>query len=92
MSYQTTVSAETLSKQLDNPDWVILDCRDSLQDKEYGYTSYLDAHIPKASYCYLYDDFSSPITATTGRHPFPDLEELAKKIKTSSWIHTIFKI
>ncbi len=80
MTYQTIVSADVLLQNLDNPNWVILDCRDSLMDKEWGYKSYLEGHIPSASYCYLYDDFSSPITPTTGRHPLPKVEELAKKL------------
>ena len=80
MTYQTIVSADVLLQNLDNPNWVILDCRDSLMDKEWGYKSYLEGHIPSASYCYLYDDFSSPITPTTGRHPLPKIEKLAKKL------------
>ena len=80
MHYQTIVSAELLSQQLDNPDWVILDCRESLMDKEFGYKSYLEGHIPSASFCYLYDDFSSPITESTGRHPLPDIQILNQKL------------
>ena len=80
MSYQTIVSSDVLLQNLNNPNWVILDCRESLMDKAWGYNSYLEGHIPNASYCYLYDDFSSPITTTTGRHPLPKAEELAKKL------------
>jgi len=80
MSYQTIVSAEVLAQNLDNPNWVILDCRDSLMDKEFGYKSYLEGHIPSASYCYLYDDFSSPITHRTGRHPPPKVDKLVEKL------------
>lgn len=80
MPFQTIVSVDVLSQNLNAPNWVVLDCRDSLMDKGYGYKSYLEGHIPNASYCYLYDDFSSPITATTGRHPFPNIEELSEKL------------
>lgn len=80
MYFNTIVSAETLSQNLNNPDWVILDCRDSLQDKTWGYQSYLDGHIRNAHYCYLYEDFSSPITSRTGRHPPPKVDELIKKL------------
>ncbi len=80
MSYQTIVSAEVLLQNQDNPNWIILDCRESLMDKEWGYKSYLEGHIPNATYCYLYNDFSSPITSNTGRHPLPKAEELAKKL------------
>lgn len=80
MSYQTIVSANLISQNLNDPNWVILDCRDSLQDKEYGYRSYLEGHIPNASFCYLYNDFSSPITESSGRHPPPKVDELIKKL------------
>ena len=80
MNFQTIVSAEVLEQNLDNPNWIILDCRESLMDKDFGYNSYLEGHIPKASYCYLYDDFSSPVTSTSGRHPLPNVEVLIQKL------------
>ncbi|MCL4115012.1 UNVERIFIED_CONTAM: hypothetical protein GTU68_036126 [Idotea baltica] len=83
MSFTTIISAEDLAQNLDDPNWVILDCRDSLKDHEWGYKSYLEGHIPNASFCRLYEDFSSPITATSGRHPLPKVEELIKKL--SNW-------
>ena len=80
MSYKTIVSAEVLAQNLDNPSWVILDCRDSLKDPDWGYKSYLEGHISRASFCRLYDDFSSPITPTSGRHPLPKVDGLIKKL------------
>ena len=80
MTYQTIVSADVVFQNLNNPNWVILDCRDSLTDADYGHRSYLEAHIPNASYCFLFDDFSSAITPATGRHPLPDMEKLTDKL------------
>ncbi len=80
MTYQTIVSAEVLTKNLDNTNWVILDCRDSLVDADFGHRSYLEAHIPNASFCFLFNDFSSAITPTTGRHPLPDMAKLSKRL------------
>jgi len=80
MTYQTIISANDLAANLDNPNWVILDCRDLLTDVEYGHRSYLESHIPNASYCFLFDDFSSAITPTTGRHPLPDMAKLSEKL------------
>ena len=80
MSYQTIISASELANNLDNPNWAILDCRDSLMDAGYGHRSYLEAHIPNASFCRLFDDFSSPITPKTGRHPLPDMKKLSVKL------------
>ena len=80
MHCQTLVSAKELAENLNNPSWVILDCRDSLVDTDYGQRSYLEAHIPNASFARLFDDFSSPITPTTGRHPLPDMQQLCAKL------------
>lgn len=80
MTYQALVSAESLFENLDHPDWVILDCRDLLTDAGFGHRSYLESHIPNASFCFLFDDFSSAITPTTGRHPLPDMEKLSQKL------------
>lgn len=80
MSYNTIIEADVLAQHLDDPDWVILDCRDSLTDADYGPRSYAEAHIPNAQYCYLLDDFSSPITESTGRHPVPDMQQLSRKL------------
>ena len=80
MNYQTIVSAKDLANNLDNPNWVILDCRDLLTDAGFGQRSYLESHIPNASYCFLFEDFSSAITATTGRHPLPDMKILSEKL------------
>ena len=80
MSHQTIISASELANNLDNPNWAILDCRDSLMDAGYGHRSYLEAHIPNASFCRLFDDFSSPITPKTGRHPLPVMKKLSVKL------------
>lgn len=80
MTYQTIVSVSELANNLDNYNWVILDCRDLLTDADYGHRSYLEGHIPNASFCFLFDDFSSAITPTTGRHPLPDMEKLTVKL------------
>ena len=76
----TIINAETLNENVNNPDWVILDCRSSLTDNEAGHKAYLQGHIENAQYCYLNDDFSSPITQETGRHPLPDFDQLITKL------------
>jgi len=71
MSYTTLISSDELAQNLENPNWVIFDCRASLVD-------YQTAHISEAIHCHLEDDLCSPITAKSGRHPLPDFNELAQ--------------
>lgn len=80
MAYTTLISTETLNQQLNNPDWVIVDCRFSLTDTEAGAKAYRHGHIPNACYAHLDKDLSSAITDFTGRHPLPDFALLAKKL------------
>lgn len=74
----TLVTPEQLASQLDN--WVVIDCRFSLADTEYGRRVYAEGHIPGARYAHLDHDLSSPKRATTGRHPLPDLTAFCKTL------------
>ncbi|MCK9397451.1 MAG: sulfurtransferase [Methylobacter sp.] len=80
MTYTTLISAATLHQQLNNPDWIIVDCRFSLADAEAGAKAYRHGHIPNARYAHLDKDLSSAITDFTGRHPLPNFALLAKKL------------
>lgn len=74
----TLVTPEQLAAQIDR--WVVIDCRFSLADTAYGRRVYAQGHIPGARYAHLDDDLSSPRTATTGRHPLPELAGFCKKL------------
>jgi thiosulfate/3-mercaptopyruvate sulfurtransferase len=80
MAYTTLVDTDELAKHLDDPDWVIFDCRFTLSDTGAGLRAYNEGHIPGARYAHLDNDLSSPVTNTTGRHPLPDPGELAAKL------------
>ena len=80
MGFTTLVSTEELASHLDNPDWVVIDCRFTLTDTEAGMRSYTEGHIPGACYAHLDNDLSSPVSEKTGRHPLPDPAVLAKKL------------
>jgi thiosulfate/3-mercaptopyruvate sulfurtransferase len=80
MSYTTLISAEHLFQHLDEPHWIIVDCRFSLADADAGGRNYRKGHIPNARYAHLNKDLSSPVTACTGRHPLPDFSVLARKL------------
>lgn len=80
MDYTTLISPAELARHLNDPAWVVVDCRFTLTDTEAGRRAYLQGHIPGARYAHLDDDLSSPVTATTGRHPLPDPHALARKL------------
>ncbi len=80
MKYTTIVSTQTLENNLNNPDWVIFDCRTSLADRSLGLKNYQENHIPNSFHCHLEKDLSSEITADSGRHPIPDFAELIVKL------------
>ncbi len=80
MTYSTLVSATTLAENIDNPNWIIFDCRFSLADSEAGPKAYRQGHIPGARYVHLNNDLSSPVKSYTGRHPLPNFSVLAQKL------------
>jgi len=82
--HHTLISSDTLFDHLSDPDWVIVDCRSSLADLDYGRRVYAESHLPGAVYANLEEDLSSPvIPGVTGRHPLPDIAVLASKL--SGW-------
>lgn len=80
MSWNTLITAAELQVAIEQSDLVILDCRFNLMDTAVGEQAYAAGHIPGAHYLHLDNDLSSPITETTGRHPLPNLEQLANKL------------
>jgi thiosulfate/3-mercaptopyruvate sulfurtransferase len=80
MYINTLVTTEDLALHLDDPDWIVLDCRFTLTDSAAGRQAYLKNHIPGARYVHLDDDLSAPITAASGRHPLPDPQAFAEKL------------
>jgi thiosulfate/3-mercaptopyruvate sulfurtransferase len=78
---QTTVSAQWLKNNLDNPNIKIIDCRFRLSETDWGYQKYNYSHIKNAYYLHLNQDLSSPIQNHGGRHPLPDIEVLAQKLE-----------
>ncbi|GAO36525.1 3-mercaptopyruvate sulfurtransferase [Sulfuricella sp. T08] len=80
MKFTTLVSIEELAQHLDDPSWIVFDCRFTLTDPEAGRRAYLHGHIPGARYVHLDDDLSSPITPASGRHPLPSPQLLSEKL------------
>jgi len=71
MSFTSLVSSTDLKLHLNDPDWVVCDCRHDLTDYESGRRAYAKSHVPGARFLHLDEDLSGPKTGTNGRHPLP---------------------
>lgn len=80
MAYTTIVTTEVLHAHLEDPGWVVCDCRFTLTDADAGRRAHAAGHIPGARYVHLEEDLSSPPGPGTGRHPLPDIAVLAEKL------------
>lgn len=59
---------------------VVLDCRFDLGQPERYRRAFRQGHLPGAQYAHLEEDFSSPATRYSGRHPLPTVESLFRKL------------
>jgi thiosulfate/3-mercaptopyruvate sulfurtransferase len=80
MNYTALVQAAELATYLDDPRWVIFDCRHDLANTEAGRRAYREGHIPGARFAHLDEDLSGAKTGKNGRHPLPGAEDF------SSWL------
>jgi len=74
--FKTLISVAELSRQLNNSDWVIVDCRYDLMRPAAGYNAYLESHIPGAVFADVKDNLSGPPLTDHGRHPLPSAAAL----------------
>jgi thiosulfate/3-mercaptopyruvate sulfurtransferase len=71
MGHKTLIKASSLEALTSCK---IFDCRFDLANPEAGAQQYAEGHVPGAIYVNLDEVMSSPITATSGRHPLPSRE------------------
>jgi thiosulfate/3-mercaptopyruvate sulfurtransferase len=76
--FKTLIDPSTLATRLDDPSWVIVDCRFDLADPASGEQQYRAGHIPGARYAHLDRHLSGPKTGSNGRHPLPDPDILCR--------------
>lgn len=60
-----------LSLHLNDPQWVIFDCRHDLGDPDRGERLYRQGHVPGAHFAHLDTDLSGEKNGSNGRHPLP---------------------
>ncbi len=78
MEFKTLISSAQLAEHLDDEDWVVVDCRFSLDNVQWGRGEFTTSHIVGAVYAHLDEDLSGPvIRGKTGRHPLPDVDALS---------------
>jgi thiosulfate/3-mercaptopyruvate sulfurtransferase len=73
--YTTLIDAATLSQHLEDPKWVILDCRHDLMHPNAGFDSFAIGHIAGAQFANVDTDLSGAKIGADGkflgRHPLP---------------------
>ena len=72
MTYTTLVSTAQLALHIDDPAWVVIDCRHDLANPDSGAGEYASGHVPGARFLHLDRDLAAPVTGKNGRHPLPD--------------------
>jgi thiosulfate/3-mercaptopyruvate sulfurtransferase len=65
------VSTEQLASHLNDPAWVIFDCRHDLVDHGKGERVYRQSHIPRAHFASVETALSGLKSGKNGRHPLP---------------------
>lgn len=66
------VSTDSLASHLNDPAWVIFDCRHDLIDHGKGERIYREAHVPGAYFAAVESVMSGLKTGKSGRHPLPE--------------------
>jgi thiosulfate/3-mercaptopyruvate sulfurtransferase len=85
MSYTTLISAADLSRHVQEPSWVVLDCRHDLANPDAGRVAYAGGHIPGAQFAHLDIDLSDrslgPHGEFRGRHPLPERNAFVETLR-----------
>jgi thiosulfate/3-mercaptopyruvate sulfurtransferase len=80
--FATIVSPETLHERLGERNLVVIDCRHALSDFTLGRRLYEESHLPGAFFMDVEWDLAGVKTGKNGRHPLPDPELLAQKLRS----------
>jgi thiosulfate/3-mercaptopyruvate sulfurtransferase len=74
------ITAAELATHLDDPSWVVVDCRFTLTDPMAGPAAYARSHIPGARYANLDEDLARHPGPRDGRHPLPHAADFASRL------------
>lgn len=76
--HKTLIDPATLANHVNDPSWVVVDCRFDLTNPDRGEEMYREAHIPGARYAHLDRHLSGAKTGKNGRHPLPDSDVICR--------------
>ena len=83
--YTTLIAPADLAAHLDDPQWVILDCRHDLMNPAAGRDGYAIGHIKGAQFADIETALSGPKQAADGafrgRHPLPERDVLIETLR-----------
>lgn len=83
--YTTLISAADLARHIDDPDWVVVDCRHDLMNLSAGREGYAIAHLPGAVFADMETELSGAKVgsdgAFRGRHPLPERDALIETLR-----------
>lgn len=71
------IGGEELRRNLDDPGWIVFDCRHDLFDFGRGAQIYHDGHVPGAFFAPVETALSGVKTGSNGRHPLPRATDFA---------------
>lgn len=85
MRYTTLIDAESLARHLNDPAWVVVDCRHDLAAPQAGEEAYSRGHLPDACFAHLDRDLSGDKVSATGlfrgRHPLPERDVFIETLR-----------
>ena len=85
MQYRTLISAADLASHIQGDNWIVLDCRHDLANPAAGRAGFDAGHIPHAQFAHLDLDLSDqspgPNGEFRGRHPLPERDAFAEKLR-----------
>jgi thiosulfate/3-mercaptopyruvate sulfurtransferase len=83
--HQTLISAADLAAHIDDPAWVVVDCRHDLMNLAAGRAAYASGHLPGAVFADIETVLSGAKTDADGvflgRHPLPNKEALLDALR-----------
>jgi thiosulfate/3-mercaptopyruvate sulfurtransferase len=85
MPYTTLISAQQLAQHIEDPNWVVLDCRHDLLNPDFGRTAFAAGRLPHAQLADLDTDLSDkspgPNGEFRGRHPLPERNAFVETLR-----------
>ncbi|MET0982541.1 MAG: sulfurtransferase [Telluria sp.] len=83
--YTTLISAAELAAHIDDPGWVVVDCRHDLVNLAFGRDAYAAGHLPGAVFADMETELSGAKRGEDGvfrgRHPLPEKEALVEVLR-----------